>query len=347
MNIFLYGFSNSGKTTIYNLISKKHQSPSTNFTAEMEPVVGTSIVIDERIKELKKYFPNREEKYTQVQITDYLGLLKEPKHNKLIFNMALKYDFLLFVIRNFKNEEVPSPIDEVNPLKEFKLLHQELLLYDLQIVEKRLESITEMEKKGKKGDPKEKEFLEKFKISIEKGELLFNLKEEKKRFVHLNFFSFFPFYVLINSDFEKKENELVSYLKDKNIPYSIVYGKVEEEAEELGEEGKEWLSSYGIERNFRDWFLQEFFKKLGYISFITISDKEIKSWLLEDGKNAYEAAGKIHSDIQKGFIKAEVLNFNDFLKYNDFHRAREAGALKYEGKEYKVKDGDIIYFRFH
>lgn len=347
MNIFLYGFSNSGKTTIFNLISKKHQNPSPNFTIEMEPVIGTSVVFDERVKELRNFFPSKEEKYTQVQITDYLGLLKDPKHNKSIFNLALKSDIFLFLIRNFKNEDVPSPIKEVNPLKEFKLLSQELMLQDLQIIETRLSSISQMEKKGKKGDPREKEFLEKLKNFIENGEASLNLKEEKKKFPHLSFFCFFPFYVLINSDFERKEEEFVNYLKEKRIPFSIVYGKVEEEALELDEEAKEWLHSYGIEKPFKDWFLQEFFKKLGYISFITIGDKEIKSWIVEEGTNAYEAAGKIHTDIQKGFIKAEILNFLEFLKYKDFHKARETGALKFEGKDYKIKDGDIIYFRFH
>lgn len=349
MNLFLYGFSNSGKTTIFNLISKKHHNPSPAFTQEMDPCYGSSSVFDLRVKTLKEFFPQKEEKFTHVNVVDYLGLLKDSKHNKNIFNLALKCDVLIFLIRNFKNVEIPTPLLEINPLKEFKELIQEIFLQDLQIIETRLKSIQEMEKKGKKGDPKEKEFLQSFKNNIESGENNLNLKEEKKKFSHLSFLSWLPFYVLINSDESGKENEkeLLDYLKEKNIPFSKVLGKIEEEATEIGEEGIEWLLSYGISEPFKDWFLKDLFKKLGYITFITIGDKEIKSWIVEDGTDAYGAAGKIHTDIQKGFIKAEVLTFEEFLKYKDFHKARDAGLLKFEGKEYKVKDGDIIYFRFH
>lgn len=347
MNLFLYGFSNSGKTTIFNLISKKHQEPSLSYTLEMQPAQGTSFIIDERVYSIKNIFPQREAKFTPVQITDYMGILKDTKHNTQVLNMAQKSDILIYIIRNFSNQEVPSPVDEINPMKEFKLLRQEALLKDLQIIETRLNSIKDMEKKGKKGDPKEKEFLEKFKEFIESGEGKLNLKEEKKKFPHLSFLSWLPFCVLINSDDKGVEGDLVEFLEKERIPFFKVLGKVEEEAMELGEEGKEWLISYGIEKPFREWFLWQLFKKLGYISFITIGDKEIKSWVVEDGINAYEAAGKIHTDIQKGFIKAEVLSFEDFMNFKDFHRAREAGVLKFEGKEYKVKDGDVIYFRFH
>lgn len=347
MNLFLYGFSNSGKTTIFNLISKKHQDPSLSYTLEMSPAQGTSFIIDERVYKIKEIFPQKEAKFTSVQITDYMGILKDLKHNIRVLDLAQKSDVLIYVIRNFKNEEVPSPISEINPLKEFNLLHQEALLKDLQIVETRFSSIKEMEKKGKKGDPKEKEFLEKFKEFIENAEGKLNLKEERKKFSHLSFLSWLPFCVLINSDEKGMEGDLVEFLEKEGIPFFKVYGKVEEEAVELGEEGKEWLFSYGIEKPFKEWFLWELFIKLGYISFITIGDKEIKSWVVEEGINAYEAAGKIHTDIQKGFIKAEVLSFNDFMKFKDFHKAREAGVLKFEGKEYKIKDGDVIYFRFH
>lgn len=347
MNLFLFGFSNSGKTTIFNLISKKHQEPSLNYTLEMQPTQGTSFIIDERVYKIKNIFPQREAKFSSVQITDYMGILKDSKHNTQIFNMAQKADILIYVIRNFINEKVPSPIDEIDPLKEFKLLEQEVFLKDLQTVETRLNTIKDMEKKGKKGDPKEREFLENFKELIEGGGKKINLKEERKKFPHLSFLSWLPFCVLINSDEKGMEGDLVEFLQKESIPFFKAFGEVEEEAMELGEEGKEWLISYGIEKPLRQWFLWEFFKKLGYISFITISDKEIKSWVVEEGINAYEAAGKIHTDIQKGFIKAEVLSFDDFIKFKDFHRAREAGVLKFEGKEYKVKDGDVIYFRFH
>lgn len=347
MNLYLLGFSNCGKTTIYNLISKKQNQPTLNYTTEMQPTTGTAFVYDERVNLIKEIFPQKEAKFTSVQIIDYMGILNDSKHNVKVLDMANKADILIYVIRGFLNEEVPSPVSEINPLKEFNLLHQEVLLRDLQIIETRFLSIQEMEKKGKKGDPQEKEFLKKFKNYIETGKENLNLREEKKKFPQLSFLSWLPFYVLINCNEKNREKELGEFLKGKNIPYAKVYGKVEEEALELGEEGKEWLLSYGIEKPFKEWFLKELFKNLGYISFITIGDKEIKSWVVEEGINAYEAAGKIHSDIQKGFIKAEVLSFQEFLKFKDFHRAREAGVLKFEGKEYKIRDGDVIYFRFH
>lgn len=349
MNLFLLGFSNSGKTTIFNLISKKHQNPSPVFTKEMEPIIGSAPVYDEKVDLIQNLFPHKEKKYTQIQIIDYMGIMNDLKHNKKVFDLALKSQILIFVIRNFLDPEIPSPNKEINPLNEFKLLYQEILLSDLQIIETRSKTIKEMEKKGKKAEPKEKEFLENFKIKIENGERYLNIKEERKKFLHLSFLSWLPIYVLINSapQNNKQEEFLIEYLKEEKIPHSVVFAKIEEESDELGEEGKEWLLSYGIEKPFKDWFLKRLLNMLGYISFITIGDKEIKSWFVEDGTYAYEAAGKIHTDIQKGFIKAEVLSFDEFLKYKDFHIAREKGVLKFEGKDYKIKDGDVIYFRFH
>lgn len=349
MNLFLLGFANSGKTTIFNLISKKHQNPSLVSKQKMEPIFGSAFISDEKVDLIHNLFPQKEKKYSQVQIVDYMGLKNDSKHNKKVFDLALKAQILIFVIRNFFDPEVPSPNNEINPLNEFKLLYQEILLNDLQIIETRLKTIREMEKKGKKAEPDEKEFLENSKIKIENGENFLNLKEKRKKFIHLSFLSWMPIYVLINSSPQNNEKEsiLAEYLKEKRIPFSVAFAKVEEEAYELGEEGKEWLISYGIEKPFKDWFLKKLFNSLGYISFITIGDKEIKSWFVEDGTNAYEAAGKIHTDIQKSFIKAEVLKFEEFLKYKDFHIARENGALKFEGKDYKIKDGDVIYFRFH
>lgn len=349
MNLFLLGFANSGKTTIFNLISKKHQKPSPVFTKEMEPIFGSAFVYDEKVDLIQNFFPQKEKKYTQVQIVDHMGVMNDSKHNKKVFDLALKAQILIFVIRNFFHPEVPSPNNEINPLNEFKLLYQEILLNDLQIIETRLKTIKEMEKKGKKAEPKEKEFLENFKIKIENSENFLSLKEERKKFIHLSFLSWLPIYVLINSTPSNKEqeNNLAEYLNKEKIPFSVVNAKIEEEAYELGEEGQEWLLSYGIEKAFKDWFLKKLLNTLGYISFITISDKEIKSWFIENGTSAYEAAGKIHTDIQKGFIKAEVLSYEEFLKFKDFHSARERGVLRFEGKEYKIKDGDVIYFRFH
>lgn len=349
MNLFLLGFSNSGKTTIFNIISKKHQNPSHVFTKDIEPIISSAIVYDEKVDLIHNLFPQKEKKYTQIQIVDYMGVMNDLKHNRKVFDLALKSQILIFVIRNFVNPEIPSPNIEINPLKEFKLLYQEILLSDLQIIETRLKTIKEMEKKGKKAEPKEKEFLEKFKIAIENGERYLNIKEERKKFSHLSFLSWLPIYVLINSEPQNNEQErcLTEFLKEEKIPFSVVFGKIEEEADELGEEGKEWLISYGIEKSFKTWFLKNLLNMLGYISFITIGDKEIKSWFVEEGTNAYEAAGKIHTDIQKGFIKTEVLSFDELLQYKDFHIAREKGVLKFEGKNYKIKDGDVIYFRFH
>ncbi len=349
MNFFLLGFGNSGKTTIFNLISKKIHSPSPLFSKNSEPIIGAGFAYDPRVKELKKIFPQKKENYTQVQIVDFNGILKDEKHNRNVLNYALKSDLLVYIIRGFEDENVETPLKEINPLREYKDLLEEILLNDYFLVETRLKNIKEMEKKGKKGDSKELDFLEKCRKLLEEQKPLIYLKEEKKKFPHLNFLSWLPFYVLINIDEGQEKNliDLEEYLKKENIPYSLVYGKIEEEALELGEEGKEWLTSYGIKSFFKEWFLFEVLKKSKYIFFLTIGTDEIKSWAIQEGTNAYEAAGKVHTDIQKGFIKAEVLSFEEFLKYKDFHKAREAGVLKIEGKEYKIEDGNVIYFRFH
>ncbi len=349
MNLFLLGFGNSGKTTIFNLISKKNYSPSPLFSKNPEPVIGFGFAYDLRVKELKKIFPQKKENFTQVQIMDFNGILKDEKNDRNVLNYALKSDLLVYIIRGFEDENVESPLKEINPLREYKTLLGEILLNDYFLVETRLKNIKEMEKKGKKGDSKELDFLEKCSKLLEEQKPLIPLTEEKKKFPYLNFLSWLPFYVIINvgEGQEKNSIALEENLKKENIPYSLVYGKIEEEALELGEEGKDWLKFYGIKNFFKEWFLFDVLKKTKYIFFLTIGTDEIKSWALKEGTNAYDAAGKVHRDIQKGFIKAEVLSFEDFLKYKDFHKAREAGVLKIEGKEYKIEDGNVIYFRFH
>jgi len=269
---------------------------------------GNLILYDKRLEEIAKIIKPKKITHAYIEIYD------NPKDLNL-------FDLLILVIRNKKD------------LEDLKF---KLILSDLKIVEKRIENLK------KKGNNKEVELFEKLKHYLENEQFLCSIKLEQNELFMLRGISFIttkPFIIVYNVF----EGEEIEKLNGNN--YIISNLKLQEEAKHLSfEEQLEFLKLYGFEP-ISEILISKIKQKLDIILFFTISEKEIRSWILRNGKNVKEAAGKIHSDLEKGFVRAEVINFEDFIKIKDIKLAKEKGLLRIEGKDYIVKDGDIIYIR--
>lgn len=378
MKIAIIGLSNSGKTTIFNALTGQNIETTIYPTTSMEPNLGIVKVPDSRLDRLSEIFKPRKTTYATVEYIDYLGITKgDIKQNRKVFDLIKDVDAVVHVIRAFEDDRVLYPLNNVDPIRDLETLELELIFGDLELIEKRLQKIEEVTRKGKKPDETEKKILLRCKESLEKEiplrYLYFN-EDEKRAIRHLQFISIKPEVLVLNIDEndlntdrpEKFEKEIEHYFESKQIPpsppllkggrgglkihYSLLSlcGKIEMEISRLSpEDARLFLDDLGIKEPASSKLIHQCYEVLGLISFFTYVGDEVKAWNIPKGTTALKAAGKIHSDIEKGFIKAEVISFDDFISSGSIHAAREKGLLRLEGKTYEVKDGDIINFRFN
>jgi GTP-binding protein YchF len=360
MKIAIAGFTNSGKTTLFNALTGQKIETHPYPTLAGEPHLGMVSVPDGRVARLSGIYKPKKTTYATVEYIDYLGLTKgDPKQNAKVFGMMKDADALLHVVRAFEDPAVPHTFEGIDPLRDMSYLEQELILGDLELVEKRLERMEEGKRKGKKPNEAERAVLLKCKEALENEiplrEVEFS-EDELKDIRHLEFISIKPEVVAFNisEDYLKeKKNEtgdLIARAGEKlggNTEVVAVSGKIEMELSQLApEEAGAFLQDLGIEEPARDKLIRTCYRLLVLISFFTVGEDEVKAWTIKNGTSALKAAGKIHSDIEKGFIRAEVVHYDDFINTGGMAEARNKGLLRLEGKTYIVKDGDIINFRF-
>lgn len=362
MKIAITGLSNSGKTTVFNALTGLKAETTVYPTAVgASPNLGIVKVPDERVDKLVEIFKPKKTTYATVEYIDYIGITKgDPKQNKAVFDLLRDADAIVHVVRAFEDDSVPHPLGPVEPVRDVKALEAELLFFDFELVEKRLDSIEQMTRKGKKPPEDEKKVLLKLKDALEKEIPLRDLAlsaDELKAIRHLQFYSIKPEVVVLNIG----ESALGSE-KIKNLEAAIreifrgsqmtdvisLCGKIESEIAELpADEAQSFLDDLGIKESALRRLIRVSYSLLGLISFLTVGEDEVRAWTIKRGTTAHEAAGKIHSDIEKGFIRAEVISYDDFIASGgDMAEARAKGLLRLEGKTYEVKDGDIINFRF-
>jgi len=362
MKIAIIGFINSGKTTLFNALTGQalETTPYPTLAGAGEPHPGVVNVPDERVSRLSGIYKPKKTTYAAVEYVDYLGLTKgDPKQNAKVFGTIKDADALLHVVRAFEDPAVPHPFKGVDPLRDMSYLEQELVLGDLELVEKRFMRMEEGKKKGKKPNEAEREVLLKCKETLENEVPLRDLEfseDELKNIRHLEFVSVKPEVVVFNipedylKEREKEAGELLAGAREKlkgNTEALAVAGKIEMELAQLApEEADAFLQDLGIEKPARARLIRTCYRLLDLISFFTVGEDEVKAWTIRNGTTALKAAGKIHSDIEKGFIKAEVVHYEDFIKTGGMAEARREGLLRLEGKTYIVRDGDIINFRF-
>jgi len=345
MRVVITGFSNSGKTTLFNALTGLNLPVTIYPTlAGSEPHIGVVDVPDERVDRLASIYKPKKKTYATIEYIDYIGLTKDARQNSNVFNLLKDADAIVHVIRAFEDPAVSHPMESVDPLRDARAFEIECILKDLEIIERRLERIAL--KKGKKEEAHgEMDFLAKCKGALENEiplrDIEFN-EEEKKIMQTYQFLSQKPEIIILNigeSDLNReKERELINELR--------VCGKIEMEVSKLPQDEREaFLHSLGIKEPAKDRLCRASYEALGMITFFTVLGDEVRAWTIKKGTPAQKAAGKVHSDIERGFIKAEVISFDDFASAGE-DMAKVRGLLRLEGKNYVVKGGDIINFKF-
>ncbi len=361
MKIGLIGLPTTGKTSLFNLLTGSNIETSEFSTGKVEAHIGIAKIPDERLDFLSDMYKPKKKTHATIEAIDVPGLVKGSASGKGVGNQFLenirKTDVLVHVIRAFENEHVIHPDGSVDPIRDIETINMELLFSDLEVIENRIERI-EGSKKVTKENLEELEVLKKCRDGLEEGLLLNNIELDDRERDILKTFSFLseqPMILVANIDedqlqkgtFPGKE-ELEKISAESGIPLIEICVKTELEIGSLDEEDRMlFIEELGITESGIDLLSKTSYDYLGLISFLTAGEDEVRAWPIRKGTIAKLAAGKIHSDIEKGFIRAEVCRFADLKEYGSMQKAREKGLVTLEGKEYVVKDGDIINFRFN
>ncbi|GAB4537545.1 MAG: redox-regulated ATPase YchF [Thermodesulfovibrionia bacterium] len=368
MKIFIAGFANSGKTTIFNALTGLNLDTTiypTPLTKETTPHHGVVNVPDERLERLSSVFKPKKTTPATLQFIDYIGIIpNDPERNRMVYDLIKDSEAIVHVVRAFEDESVMHPSGSVDALRDVRNFETELIIGDMEFVEKRLERIEEQAKKGKRPDEADRTHLLKCREALE-GEV--SLRDvqftdaERRLMLPYQFLTTMPEIIVLNigedqigSDvIQRLQDDVINYFKGKGngiIPPVIpVCGKMEMEIAQLPEdERRGFLEEMGIGEPAMERLCKITYETLGLISFLTVGKDEVRAWTIKGGTNAQSAAGRIHSDMERGFIKAEVVSYDDFISSGkDMHRVKERGLLRLEGKDYIVKDGDIITFKFN
>ncbi len=326
-----------------------------------EPNLGIVKVPDERIDRLSAIFKPKKTTHSTVQYVDYLGLTKgDMKQNRSVFEFVKDSDALVHVVRAFEDPSVMHPLDSVDAVRDVATVETELLFGDIELIDRRLEGMELGLKRGKKPNEDEKRVLLKCKEALDAERPLRDVEfteDEDKAVSHLQFMSILPETVVLNigeADLNteraaKLQAEVEAYYAGRRgVTVVTLSGKVEMDIAELApDEARAFLDDLGIKEPALHRLIKLSYANVGLISFITAGEDEVRAWALRKGTDALHAAGKIHSDIQRGFIRAEVVSCEDFFRLGGFSEARDKGLLRLEGKTYEVRDGDIINFRFN
>jgi hypothetical protein len=357
MKVGIAGLANSGKTTVFNALTGQ-DVPVAEYSVKGSPTnVGVVKVPDPRVDALADIFQPRKITFATVEYIDDAGITRgDAAQNRKVVEMIKDVDAVLHVVRGFENSSVVHPLGAPDSLRDAAAVEVELIFSDLELVEKRLERMEEGIKKGKKPDEREKALLLRCREALENETPLRGVEfsegdDETMR--HLQFISIKPELMLLNTGEEDlggdNERRVLRKLEeDYGLPALSVPGKMEMEISQLSpEEAVLFLQDLGIEESAMARVIRECYRHLGLISFLTVGEDEVRAWTVRQGTEALRAASKIHSDIERGFIRAEVVSYEDFSRAGSMAAAREKGHVRQEGKTYRVQDGDIINFKFN
>lgn len=354
MKAGIIGFPKVGKTTLFNILTRGHAETS-RFTQGKKAVnVGVAEVPDERLEKLHDIFQPKKKTLATTDFVDLVGVNRgEIKGSEYLAHLRT-VDCLLHVVRAFEDAEMGVSASDLHPHQDIQEFNLELILADMDVIQHRLEKLTQLVKKIKsKENEDELSLLQKCLALLEQEKPLRELEldpADRRRLRSFSFLSEKPLLHIINLSEDRlaQRDEFLKEALSGEQDITYVCGTLEEQIGELApEERRDFLEQYGFTETGRDRVIRTTFRLLELILFFTAGPEEVRSWPLRRGTNAQKAAGTVHSDMERGFIRAEVVSYDDFLRTGSFAEAKKHGVFRLEGKEYIVLDGDIITFRFN
>ncbi|ATW26240.1 redox-regulated ATPase YchF [Candidatus Formimonas warabiya] len=357
----IVGLPMVGKTTFFNLLTNAGIETSTFYSGKTTTNINMATVPDERVEFLSRMFHPKKTTFAQIEVIDVPGLVRGSSEGKGTGNEFLAAvrdsDALVHIVRAFENKDVLHVDNSLDLMRDLETVNMELLFADLQLIETRLERINSGKKK-KLENPLEETVLLKIRDVLENEQPVSTIKfsdEEREAIKHITFLTDKPMLIVVNLDekqftsgsYDQKE-EIHTFGTEHNMIVLEICAQVEAEISQLEPEDKQlFMEDLGVKEPGIDRLAKAIYDLLGLISFLTAGEDEVRAWTIKKGLSAKKAAGKIHSDIERGFIRAEIVAFQDLKEAGSMAKAREHGSFRLEGKEYIVQDGDIINFRFN
>ena len=356
----IVGLPNVGKSTIFNALTNNQVAAENYPFCTIDPNVGVVEVLDSRLQELEKIDNPKQVVPASIEFVDIAGLVKgaskgEGLGNKFLSNIR-ETDAIVQVLRCFENSDITHVDGKINPISDLEVINMELILSDLSVVEKNLIRLEKLSRSGNKEVLKEIEALELVRDNLNSEKLIKDMQDLKNILSILgkyNFLTTKPQFLILNVsdddiDGNIHSNEVVNYAKEKNLSVITLSANIEYEISLMTDvEKNEYMEIYNLENTGLEKVAQTGYEILNLQTFFTSGEKETRAWTIERDSKAPDAAGKIHTDFKKGFIRAEVISFSDYIKDGGSLAAKNSGKMRLEGKDYIMQEGDVVVFRYN